>query len=177
MPELQLRRLARDEIELIWTIDRREIVEGIYVLERGALVLKPAYFDIPGWEPGAAEHSLPRLTLMFDRGGAFWGIFDGDQLVAELVVDTLRLGAQAELVQLAMLHVGRDYRGQGLGLRLFALARSIAHDSGARGLYISATPSEHTVDFYLRRGAVVTPTPDPALLALEPDDIHLECAL
>jgi hypothetical protein len=49
-----------------------------------------------------------------------------------------------------------------------------ARELGARRLYISATPSENTVRFYLRRGCRVTDDVDAALFALEPEDIHLE---
>jgi hypothetical protein len=55
---------------------------------------------------------------------------------------------------------------------LFALAAAEARRRGARQLYISATPSEHTVQFYQRQGCTLTLTPDPELYALEPDDIH-----
>jgi hypothetical protein len=62
-----------------------------------------------------------------------------------------------------------------LGKRLFDLARAVARERGARQLYISATPSENTVNFYLRLGCQVAEEPDPELLALEPEDIHLVC--
>jgi hypothetical protein len=42
-------------------------------------------------------------------------------------------------------------------------------------MYISATPSEHTVDFYMRLGCRLAAEPDPELYAFEPEDIHLEC--
>jgi hypothetical protein len=45
---------------------------------------------------------------------------------------------------------------------------------GAATLYVSATSSENTVNFYLRRGCRVAAQPDEALFALEPEDIHLE---
>jgi hypothetical protein len=44
----------------------------------------------------------------------------------------------------------------------------------ARRLYISATPSENTVNFYLRQGCVLARQIDPELFELEPEDIHLE---
>jgi len=62
-----------------------------------------------------------------------------------------------------------------LGRRLFELAKATAREQGAKQLYISATPSENTVNFYLRLGCRVTAQPDPELLELEPKDIHLEC--
>jgi len=55
------------------------------------------------------------------------------------------------------------------------LAKATAREQGAKQLYISATPSENTVNFYLRLGCRVTAQPDPELLELEPKDIHLEC--
>jgi len=62
-----------------------------------------------------------------------------------------------------------------LGTQLFELAKATAREKGARPLYISATPSEKTVNFYLRLGCAVAGEPDPELIELEPEDIHLEC--
>ncbi|MDN7425526.1 hypothetical protein QZM72_04135 [Burkholderia sp. AU45388] len=53
-------------------------------------------------------------------------------------------------------------------------ARPLARAMGAARLYVSATPSRRTIDFYLRLGFTVNPSPDPELYALEPEDIHLE---
>jgi hypothetical protein len=63
------------------------------------------------------------------------------------------------------------------GKVLFALTQVEARQRGAKGLYISATPSEHTIGFYLHMGCQVSSEPDPELLELEPEDIHLEHAL
>ncbi|MHB0442614.1 GNAT family N-acetyltransferase, partial [Klebsiella pneumoniae] len=43
------------------------------------------------------------------------------------------------------------------------------------GLYISSIPNKNTVDFYLAQGCRLADKPDPALFALEPEDIHLVC--
>ena len=93
------------------------------------------------------------------------------------VLDTAWRGERRDLLQLEMLHVGRDHRDRGLGTRLFEQARALARSWGAAGLYISATPSENTVRFYQRRGAVLLSAPDADLFAREPDDVHLECAV
>lgn len=52
---MNIRLLQREEIPLIWQIDRREIVENINSLQNGRLVLRPDYFDIQGWPPGEEE--------------------------------------------------------------------------------------------------------------------------
>lgn len=170
-----LRRLRREEIGLLWTIERAEIVQRIYDLRDGVLVLRPDFFDIRGWPPGEPEMYTPILEASFDRGGIFIGAFDGPRLVGAAAVDTRCLGTGGDLVQLSFLHVGRDQRRHGLGTQLFEAAREIATELGAVGLYVSATPSENTVDFYQRRGCQVTAQPDPDLFVLEPEDIHFEC--
>jgi GNAT superfamily N-acetyltransferase len=175
MTHLVRRRLQREEIGLLWTIDRGELVERIYELRDGRLVLRPHFFDIPGWPPGEPAKAMPLLEASFDRGGVFRGVFDGPRLIGAAVIDTRRLGPAADLVQLSFLHVGREHRRLGLGAELFEAAHAVAASLGAAGLYVSATPSENTVDFYRRRGCRVTPDADPELLALEPEDIHLEC--
>ena len=73
--------------------------------------------------------------------------------------------------------MGRAQRGAGLGRTLFAQAVRQARALGARQLYVSSTPSRHSVDFYLRRGCRPAGEPDPGLFALEPEDIHLELDL
>ncbi|TMB64216.1 MAG: GNAT family N-acetyltransferase, partial [Chloroflexi bacterium] len=79
-----MRELKRDELELFWTIDRREVLHNIYVMRDGEMVLTPYYFDVPGWENTNSE----KLYACFDRGGTILGMFDGDQLVGSSAVDT-----------------------------------------------------------------------------------------
>ncbi len=169
------RELTRTEIARLWDIDRREVIDNIYYFENGGLVLKPEHYDMQGWPPGEAELYTPILLDCFDRGGWFHGLFDGELLVAAAVLESKFIGPHKDLLQLKALHVSCAYRGRGLGRQLFELARTKARALGAKGLYISATPSEHTVHFYMRLGSSLTPTPDPDLFALEPEDIHLEC--
>ena len=169
------RELIREEIERIWTIDRREVIENVFHLENGRLVLRPEHYDMQGWPPGEPELYTPHLYKSFDRGGWFCGAFDGATLVGVAILDNKFIGRDKDQLQLKFLHVSRDYRGLGLGRQLFDLARDKARERGAKRLYISATPSEKTVNFYLMRGAVVTNEPDPDLFELEPEDIHLEC--
>jgi predicted N-acetyltransferase YhbS len=168
------RQLRRDEIEDVWTIDRREVIEAVYYLEGGALVLTPEYFNVRGWPPGEADASTPLLEDCCDHGGWFYGLFDDGRLIGVAVLENRFIGQPRDQLQLKFLHVSNGYRDQGLGKRLFDLAASQARQRGAQRLYISATPSEHTIDFYLGLGCTVTAEPDPELFALEPEDIHLE---
>ena len=172
---LEFRKLRRAEIDHIWAIDRREHIANIYRLVDGALRLEAHDVDVPGWHTDTIVNTTPLLYEMFDRGARFFAAFDGGQLAGVSVLDTLPRGERGDLLQLAFLHVGRGYRGQGLGSRLLEQARAAGRELGARGLYISATPSENTIGFYQRCGATVLAVPDSDLLTLEPEDIHLEC--
>ncbi len=171
------RQLTRAELDLIWTIDRAEVIEAIYYLRDGALVLQPEHYDMTGWPPGEGDQYAPILRDCFDRGGWFYGVFDGAKLCAVAVLESKSIGRESDQLQLKFLHVGRACRGQGWGKALFAAAAQEARRRGAKWLYVSATPSQHTIDFYLRQGCALTPEPDPALFALEPEDIHLVCPI
>ena len=170
-----VRKLLREEVEKVWNVDRSEVIENIYHLENGALVLRPERHDVSGWPPGEAEKYTPILLDCFDRGGWFCGVFDGAELIGAVVVESKFIGKNKDQLQLSFLHVSNPYRKSGLGTQLFELAKATARETGAKQLYVSATPSENTINFYLGLGCAVAAEPDPDLLELEPEDIHLEC--
>ncbi len=174
---MHIRLLERDEVETVWTIDRREIIENIYYLENGELVLKDEYYDMQGWMPGGPELYTPILLDCFDRGGTFYGAFENGQLIGVSVLDHKFIGEDKDQLQLKFLHVSHDYRGKGLGRILFEKAADKARALNANKLYVSATPSENTIHFYMRMGCTVTQDVDPELFELEPEDIHLECLI
>lgn len=171
---MNIRLLQRDEVPLIWQIDRREVVENIYYLRDGEIILKPDYFDIQGWPPGEAELYTPMLLDCYDRSGMFWGAFENNLLIGAAILESKFIGARQDTLQFKFLHVSRDYRKQGLGRTLFDSAVKRAKALGAKKLYISATPSENTVNSYLRLGCALATEINPELFTLEPEDIHLE---
>lgn len=167
------RLLRRDEIPLVWEIDRSEVIEHLYSVEAGQLVLRPEFYDMRGWPEGEAEHYTPILLDCFDRGGWFLGLFDQGRLIGAVVLDPRRLGPERDWLQLKFLHLSHAYRRRGLGAHLFHLAATQARHLGASALYVSATPSQNTVDFYTRLGCRLRMEPDEELYRLEPEDVHL----
>ena len=168
------RALNRDEIFKVWTIDRSEVIDAVYYLEGGALVLKPEHYDMHDWPAGEAARYTPVLEACYDAGGWFHGLFDGEGLIGVAVLENRFIGRDKDRLQLKFLHVSSSYRNMGLGKLLFHLAEAQVRRRGAAHMYISATPSERTISFYLRLGCNVTTEPDPELFALEPGDIHME---
>ncbi len=174
MKKVTERVMRRDEVQLVRTIDRSELIERVFHLVDGVLELRPERYDMKGWPSGELEKITPHLLECFDAGGWFLGAFD-PRLVGIAVLGSRLIGRKKNQLQLVFLHVGASHRREGIGRRLFEAARAEARARGATRLYISATPSENTIHFYLRAGCKLCREPDPELLAREPQDIHLVC--
>ena len=175
--QLQFRRLERHEVSDLWTINRSELIDGLYHLKEGDLVLEETAIDLTGWPADEIDRDTAILLDCFDHGGFPTGAFDDAQLVGAYVLDCRFIGASKDQLQLKFLHVSQSLRGQGLGRTLFDMAARQARNLGARRLYISATPSRNTVRFYLTLGCKLSDDVDADLYRLEPEDIHMEYAL
>jgi len=86
-------------------------------------------------------------------------------------------GSASALAWLALLHVGRPHRRRGVASALWTAAEQVALEAGAEAMYVSATPSDSAVGFYLSRGCRLADPPHPDLLAEEPEDIHFVCPI
>ncbi len=67
------RELQRDELDLLWTIDRSERIVDVYRVVGGDLVREHAPFDAQGWAPGEQSeqgHSFPSPMRAADGAGA-----------------------------------------------------------------------------------------------------------
>jgi hypothetical protein len=137
-----MRLLTRDEVELIWTIDRSEVHHYTYELREGELVRVPNYFEVPGWRPDAAAKETPVLLDRFDRGGTFVGVFDAEALIGMSVLESARVGRGDDQMQLAYLYVSRTYRRRrDAAIRGGGVVRTRGRREGA--LRLSRTHREH----------------------------------
>lgn len=174
---MEIRSLSRNEISSLWTIDRSEIIHRIYHWKEGALVLVDDFYDVKGWPRDELERDTALLLECHDNGGHFFGAFEDEELIGAAVLESRFIGTERNQLQLKFLHVSNAYRGKGLGRTLFAQAAEKAKHLGAQKLYISATPSEHTVHFYQSLGCTPVAELNASLFDLEPDDIHMEYLL
>jgi N-acetylglutamate synthase-like GNAT family acetyltransferase len=104
----------------------------------------------------------------------FLGAFAGEQLVG---MASLRHRLAPNMAQLTTLHVSKPFRRAGVARELLRSVMGLAKESGARSIYVSATPSESAVGFYLSQGFRPADVPDPEMFRLEPEDIHMIRAL
>jgi predicted N-acetyltransferase YhbS len=123
------------------------------------------------------ENIITNLYTLYDKSGTFYGAFDGDQLVGIFALDSEFIGKKKDTLLLDFLHVDRKYRKKNIGKSLLDIAAKKAKDFGPKKLYISATPSKNTIDFYFHIGCKLTAELNNDLYELEPEDIHLQLDL
>ena len=171
---LSIRRMKTEELERIRDIDREEVIRVGYRQEGDRLTRMDVDWDTPSWREGEGEHSYGRMIGFarkhLEEGATAFGAFDGDRL-AGIAIYHPKL--EADMGQLALLHVSNAFRRQGVAASLFEEVLKLSHQEGDERLYVSATPSGSAVGFYTSRGFQPTATPHPNLLAEEPEDIHM----
>lgn len=177
---MEYRILGRDEIDRLREIDRREIIDKLYVNNDGRLELKDVYYNVTNewWVKEEVEKILiPRVKDILNRGGSVIGAFHQERIVGMVALESKLIGSKKDQLKLDILFVSSDYRNAGIGKELMNLAMDKARNMGAKKLYVSATPSKNTVEFYLNLGCKLASEIDMELFELEPEDIHLELEL
>jgi GNAT superfamily N-acetyltransferase len=174
---MEYRALAAGEVELLRGLDRSERIDEVYRLEAGRLVLRREPCEVQGFDPVELEALLARQRKLLAGGGVVLGAFAEGARLAGIASVERRLRGAGRRVKMDILYVGAPFRGRGVARALVARAAEAARAMGASALYISATPTRRTVDFYLRCGARLAEEVDAELLAMEPEDIHLTLSL
>jgi ribosomal protein S18 acetylase RimI-like enzyme len=177
--QIRLQWMKLAEVSRIGEIDRSEEVRLAYEVDGEGLREMEVDWRVPAWSAeGAGDHSVTEMTAFcrehMQQGGVLLGAFAGDRLVG---VGLLRTRFRGPTAQLAFLHVSRAYRRRGIATELTEELIALAREQGAAGIYVSSTPSESAVGFYLRIGFQLAEEVDPELYALEPQDIHMRMEL
>ena len=171
---LAIKPLSKPELELIRTIDRSELIERQYYVADGTLQLRSVKYDVKGFEPKELDKLIANQADLLNAGGKILGAFLDTKLAGVVSVDARLFGNENEFCKMDILYVDANHRGNSIGKRLVLQAQEIGMQIGAKKLYISATPTKATVDFYLNLGSKLIATPNPKLFKQEPEDIHLE---
>jgi GNAT superfamily N-acetyltransferase len=172
---IMIRHMESSELDRIGEIDRSEHVTQEYSYRGGSLEKRSVDVRVSRWfGSGDHEHSVQSRVdawrPILDRGGTLVGAFDAGILVGFAIYQPQ---LEEGMANFAVLHVSRNYRRRGVGSLLVGEVARLARSDGARRLYVSATPSGPTVEFYRSHGFEPTDEPNQALFALEPHDIHM----
>lgn len=99
-----------------------------------------------------------------------YGVLEEGKIVGFISVESQLRG---ERLVLEMMQVSQEYRGQGLGKKLFKIVKTKAKEMGARQVYISACSSEETIAFYKAMGCKLTDNPIISIAKSEPMDLQM----
>lgn len=176
---ISYRRLTEEELYRLADIDRSEVVRVGFEAQEGQLVQTSVEWNVSNFiRTGEGEHTVAEQIEFckghLDAGAIMIGAFSGDQLVG---IGLLTPELRPRIAQLSYLQVSAPYRRQGIASALTHQLLTLAMELGADHVYVSATPSQSAVEFYLHLGFELVAEPLPELLALEPDDIHMRLTL
>jgi GNAT superfamily N-acetyltransferase len=172
---IKIREMDGSELGRIAEIDRSERITTGYVHQDGKLRAERVDWRVPRWpmegDAFSVRAHIERIRPVLEDGGVLLGAFDGQDHLLGFAV--LRYGLAERMAQLDALFVSRAYRRQGIATRLTSRVARLAKASGATELYVSATPSESAVGFYMSQGFHLAEEVNEELYALEPEDIHM----
>ena len=167
--DIYVRQLTAEDLSRASEIDVSESGEVVYKSTDSGIHPEKESWTRPSWDTRQWKHNIDRWATRM-RWDVMLGAFCGERLVG---LASLRYTLAEHTAQIVSLHVSRDYRRQGIATRLAEELIRLAHENGARRLYVSATPSESAVGFYLSQGFVPTSHVNKELFGLEPEDIHM----
>ncbi|BCJ98028.1 GNAT family N-acetyltransferase [Anaerocolumna chitinilytica] len=139
-----------------------------------ALVLQP---HIEDWNEKAKERKVSCLSNLLQNGGRIFCAFDSDKLIGFSAINGTLLGSNNQYIELVEFHVSNEYRGKGIGRKLFDLCVEAASSYICEKIYIVASSSEESQKIYRKLGCVYTTELIPSLYEQSPADIHLEFLL
>jgi GNAT superfamily N-acetyltransferase len=174
---MEHRVLTRAEISKFPEIDRTETVERIYYFREGRLTLVKEHWDVKDWSVQEKQRRTGACLRHYDNNETVFGAIDGTTLVGVSWFDPKPLPSAVGRYKFGGIWVSKKSRGKGIGKKLALLVINKAREHGAKTVYVSATPSENTVRFYMSLGFRPAHAVDPHLHRAEPDDIHMELVL
>jgi len=169
-----IRNLEKHEVERMREIDRSEEIFGIYQFRNNQLNLVSHRESVLGFEHNELKAIINRQIKLIENSGQVFSAFYAEKMIAIASVENKKRGLLLNYCKMDILYVSKRYQGKGVASQLVDACKQAAKNFGADKLYISATPTKNTVDFYLKRGALPVKELDQELFAQEPEDIHLE---
>lgn len=166
--------LEQSELIRIGEIDRAENIFECYEYKDGELIIKSVCDLVDSFDEEELKDIIQRQNLLITNGGKVIAAFADGKLVGVASVERKRRGNKQNYCKMDVLYVSNSYRGNKIGHQLVRRCKLTAKGFGVEKLYISATPTKATVDFYLKEGARLAEEVDEELFELEPLDIHLE---
>ncbi|GED66829.1 hypothetical protein BRE01_05310 [Brevibacillus reuszeri] len=161
---------------LLGSFHRYQETTRVWYEKDGQYLQKEDHF-IDEWDDHKKEQVISSLRACVASGGVVVGAYVEDACIGFVNVEGARFGSKQQYVEMPYIHVSNDWRGAGLGRKLFAHCCEQARQLGATKLYIAAHPSVETQHFYRSIGCTYAKEINEEILAKEPLDIQMEFLL
>jgi len=162
---------------MLQNFNRYQYVENDwYPDEKGGytLVHQP---HVENWDDSQKMEIVEKWRTALHNGGKSFCAYGGEKLVGFSFIDGTRLGSEKQYLELLYFHVSYEYRGRGIGKKLFSLCAQAALELQCKKLYIVASSSEESQKAYHKLGCIYAKEPIPHLYEQRPDDVHMEFLL
>lgn len=110
--------------------------------------------EVREWDKEKRAWVPQYLKEQMKRGGFVIGAFHIDEIIGFACLDGVLNGQAEKYANLTMLFVDDNWRGMGIGKKLFKEICLCAENMNAAKIFISAIPSYDTVSFYFKMGCV-----------------------
>lgn len=170
-----LQELRAEQIadSLLDDFQRHQETERCYRLLDGKLQLCQEYFR-DDWDQQEKRQRTARFREAVTNGGVLIAAMQEQRCLGFAL---LASEAKETHLELKMIHVSRELRGQGIGSALFRAACEAARRKRARYLYLAAHPSYETMQFYWRQGCSDARDIEHLFPRSEPSDLPLRLSL
>ncbi len=178
MPMIVYRVLSAEDIspDILDGFDRRQEVKLCRkkVGDGFTLVANPFVDD---WNREQRDFVVWAMGNILSNGGWIAGAFAGDCLKGVIALEAAPLGSRGQYREVCGFWVSRESRGQGIGRRLFSMAKEACRKLGGEKLYISSHPAAETQAFYKAMGCVEAQEYSQPHVEREPWDCQIECSI
>lgn len=166
---IEIRLLESSELDKIYQINRSEESEHRYCYIDGELNVLDEPLTITA-DAKFWDNHFEEWKRALESGAEAFGAFDDETLSGIVILDpNLAPGTERILA----LYVDLNHRLSGIAKSLYLKAQDAAKSRDSHTLYVCATPTDSSINFYLSQGFEPTSDPHQKLLEQHPNDIHM----
>ena len=176
---IQYRQLSAGDIspDMLQHFNRYQEIKKMWKNKDDEWILINNPHILKNWDDDTKQKiTTEYFTEAVCSGGYLWGAFDNEKLIGFCTISGKPIGSKKQYLQLSQIHVSYEYRGKGIGRKLFSLSAETMKNCTAKKFYIVANPSEESQAFYSAMGCFDA---EEIISALYDDeyDVHMEFVL
>lgn len=174
MENITYRKLKVEESDRINEMNPSQHIRRAWRDVEGERQLVEINYQDSDW-PNGYEHHYNNLKNTILSGGSAIGAFNSNsKLVGFATVNREFFGEKYHYVLLDQLFITIEYRGKGIGKKLFEISADVARKWNANKIYICAGSAEETIAFYFSIGCKEAVEINKEIYESDPRDYQLE---